>query len=606
MNFVTPSGFRDVLADEAIERERIVREVQQRFADKGYLPIETPTLEVMDVMRAGGHVPGSPFKFYDAQGDLLAMRPDVTLQVARMCATRFPASAGALRFRYTQRVFREAETDLQATSRELTQIGVECIGVAGACADAEVVGLMAEALEISGVADFKISLATVGVLRALLARSGAANAWCERVLAAYHASNYVDLEELCDVSNEESVRLAAGAAPAYVSAICALPRVRGGREAIEEVRALVAPLGCADGLDDFERTFDALCDAGLGDRLLVDFSVMSSFDYYTGIVFEAYAPGVGSPLGSGGRYDNMVGAYGEARPAAGFAFYLEQAMSARVPAACQPPEPADAAGVSGGESCGSKLGSRPEGRFAELSQQSSAPETPSLTLRTTCESTLSRPLRIAVPKGSLNADTIAALGAAGLDTEGLENPGRQLIIRRPGVEYVIVRPTDAPTFVALGAADCGICGKDSLLEAATDVVELVDLGYGACRFVVAEPAGAAHATEEHYRTLGSIRVATKYPKITRAFYAQRGMQVEIVKLHGNIELAPLTGMAERIVDITATGTTLRENNLVVVDEVLSSTARFFANTCAYRTDARIVELADTLRQQALEKMGENK
>ena len=555
MNFVTPSGFRDVLADEAVERERIVREVQQCFAHKGYLPIETPTLEVMDVMRAGGHVPGSPFKFYDAQGDLLAMRPDVTLQVARMCATRFPASAGALRFRYTQRVFREAETDLQATSRELTQIGVECIGVAGADADAEVVGLMAEALEVSGVADFRISLATVGVLRALLARSGAASAWCERVLAAYHASNYVDLEELCDVSNAESARLAAGAAPAYVSAICALPRVRGGREAIEEVRALVAPLGCADGLDDFERTFDALCDAGLGDRLLVDFSVMSSFNYYTGIVFEAYAPGKGSPLGSGGRYDNMVGAYGESRPAAGFAFYLEQAMSARVPAACQPPEP---------------------------------------------------PLRIAVPKGSLNADTIAALGEAGLDTEGLENPGRQLIIRRPGVEYVIVRPTDAPTFVALGAADCGICGKDSLLEAATDVVELVDLGYGACRFVVAEPAGAAKVTEEHYRTLGSIRVATKYPKITRAFYAQRGTQVEIVKLHGNIELAPLTGMAERIVDITATGTTLRENNLVVVDEVLSSTARFFANTCAYRTDARIVKLADILRQQALEKMGANK
>lgn len=203
-----------------------------------------------------------------------------------------------------------------------------------------------------------------------------------------------------------------------------------------------------------------------------------------------------------------------------------------------------------------------------------------------------------MPKGSLNADTVAALKAAGLDTTGLADPGRQLIIRNPGVEYVIVRPTDAPAFVALGAADCGICGKDSLLEASTDVVELVDLEYGACRFVVAEPACAGEATAEHYRRLGSIRVATKYPRITTAHYAKTGTQVEIVKLHGNIELAPLTGMAERIVDITATGTTLRENDLVVIEEVLSSTARFFSNTCAFRTDARIVQLAEALQRGA--------
>ena len=137
---------------------------------------------------------------------------------------------------------------------------------------------------------------------------------------------------------------------------------------------------------------------------------------------------------------------------------------------------------------------------------------------------------------SLNADAVAALAAAGLDVTGLADPGRALIVRNPGVEYVIVRPTDAPAFVASGAADCGICGEDSLLEAEPDVVELVDLGFGACRFVVAEPAGAAADTLEHQRRLGSIRVATKYPRIAAAHYARRGAQVEIVKLHGNIEL----------------------------------------------------------------------
>lgn len=537
MQVVTPAGFRDVLSDEALERERIAREVQSCLASRGYVPIETPTLEVMDVMRAGGRVPGSPFKFYDARGDLLAMRPDVTLQVARMCATRLADQPGPFRFRYMQRVFREVDGRLQAEAREMTQIGIECIGEAGAQADAEVVELFAEALELAGARGCKLALATVGVLRSLLAACGASEVWKEQVLDAFHRSNFVELDRLtaegaCEV----------GAPPVFAAAIRALPRIRGGREAIDEVRALVSPLGCEDGLDAFAATFDLLAECGLADRLLVDFSVMSSFDYYTGLVFEAYAPGLGSPLGSGGRYDNMIAAYGESRPAAGFAFFLEQAMAA--------------------------------GAVAQLDA--------------------TRPLRIAIPKGSLNADTVAALAAVGLDVTGLADPGRQLIIRNPGVEYVIVRPTDAPVFVASGAADCGICGKDSLLEAETDVVELVDLGFGACRFVVAEPAGAAGATSEHHRRLGSIRVATKYPRITAAHYAKAGVQVEIVKLHGNIELAPLTGMAERIVDITATGTTLRENDLVVVDEVLSSTARFFANTCAFRTNARIVQLARTL------------
>jgi ATP phosphoribosyltransferase regulatory subunit len=190
------------------------------------------------------------------------------------------------------------------------------------------------------------------------------------------------------------------------------------------------------------------------------------------------------------------------------------------------------------------------------------------------------PLRIAVPKGSLNADAVEALAEAGLDVTGLDHPGRALIISNPGVDYIIVRPSDAPIFVELGAADCGICGEDSLIEAGCDVVELADLRFGACRFIVAEPEGAAEKVAEHYRRQGSLRVATKYPGIAREHFARRGIQVEIVQLHGNIELGPLTGMSECIVDITATGTTLRENNLAIVDEVLSSTARFFATSRA--------------------------
>ena len=543
MNFTTPSGFRDVLADEAARRETASYQVQRLLAENGYVPVETPTLEIMDVMSAGGHIPGTPFKLFDSRGDLLALRPDVTLQIARMCATRLAGQPGPFRFRYQERVFREAEGRPQAEAREMTQVGVELIGEAGAEADAEVVALFAESLLCAGAKDFRISIATVGVLRALLASCGTNGEWKEGVLSAYHASNFVKLEEL---TSEDGAR-AAGVPPVFASAIRNLSRIRGGREAVKRVRDLVSPLGCQDGLDDLDRVLDMLGEKGLSDRILVDFSVMSSFDYYTGIVFVAFAPALGAPLGSGGRYDNTIGAFGESRPAAGFAFYLDQALAADA-------EPEE--GAAKGK----------------------------------------RPLRIAVPKGSLNPDSIACLKACGLDTTGLDDPGRQLIIRNPGVDYIIVRPSDAPVFVELGAADCGICGEDSLLEAASGVVELVDLKFGACRFIVAEPEGAASRVAERYRTRGSVRIATKYPRITEAFYAKKGEQVEIVKLHGNIELGPLTGLSERIVDITATGRTLRENNLVIVDEVLSSTARFLANPCSFRTDPRVVELAEKLRE----------
>jgi len=205
-----------------------------------------------------------------------------------------------------------------------------------------------------------------------------------------------------------------------------------------------------------------------------------------------------------------------------------------------------------------------------------------------------RPLRIAVPKGALFADSVRVLTEAGLDTAGLAEPGRQLIIRGPDVEYIIARPTDVPVYIAYGGADCAIAGKDVLVEAGLDSVELVDLKFGGCRFVVAEPEDAGSQVRERLQHLGVVRVASKYPNITQTYFDGIGVQVEIVKLHGNIELAPLIGLADQIVDITATGTTLRENRLKIVGEVLESTARFVGNPAAVRIDARVLELADVL------------
>ncbi len=623
MNLSTPQGFHDVLFDEAHTRAKIQHNVQLAFADKGYKLIETPTLEQFDVVQLGcansdNMNANAPFKFFDATGNLVAMRPDVTVQVARMCATRLKNVEEPLRFRYSHRVFREADGSLQAQARELKQIGAECVGINGVDADAEVVELLASALDIAGVRDYTLALATVRPVRDLLSSSGAQTWWQQCVLRALHTSDLVQLDRLTNSACIEEVAREEGV-PAQVldeftfpekhaKAIQKLARVRGDISAIEKARQLTAPYGCDAGLDEFSDLCEKLQgqfgqggkaqSAGCGAKLLVDFSMMNSFDYYTGFVFSAFSPKVGCALGGGGRYDGLVGAFGVDRPAAGCAFFLELAMQAASKEAVSEKNNEKVAASSScaensTNNCAESIQSNHARRAPEnsMSSENFVP-TPFVNVN----SDYSRPLRIAVPKGSLNADTISALSAAGLDTNGLENPGRQLIIKNSGVDFIIVRPTDAPAFVAHGAADCGICGRDSLLEACVDVVQLTDLKYGACRFIVAEPKGATDVVQKHYKRTGSIRVATKYPRITRAHYAKTGMQTEIVKLHGNIELAPLTGMAERIVDITATGTTLRENNLCVVEEVISSTARFFANVSAYRTDDRCVKLALALAE----------
>lgn len=199
---------------------------------------------------------------------------------------------------------------------------------------------------------------------------------------------------------------------------------------------------------------------------------------------------------------------------------------------------------------------------------------------------------MAVPKGALFDDCVRLLRSAGIETGPLADPGRQLIVDTDEMSFVLSRPADIPVYVAYGAVDVAIAGKDMLLEAGLDVVELVDLGFGACRFVVAEPERSSAEVMEQYRHLGVMTVATKYPRVAEEYFSRIGVQVEMVKLHGNIELAPLIGLADRIVDITATGRTLAENGLVVVDEVLTSTARFVANPVSAKLNhERVTELA---------------
>jgi ATP phosphoribosyltransferase len=192
-------------------------------------------------------------------------------------------------------------------------------------------------------------------------------------------------------------------------------------------------------------------------------------------------------------------------------------------------------------------------------------------------------LRIAVPRGALFGDTLGLLGRLGLDTREVRDNDRKLLFDDVGI--VTMRPSDVPTYVEAGAADIGITGKDVLMEQSErEVYELVDLGYGPCTMVLATVAGEDRAAEA-LRRLGVVRIATKYPRIATRYFDETGRQAEIVEVKGSVELAPLTGLAEGIVDLTATGTTLRENGLVIREEIVHCTARLIANPVAHKLKA---------------------
>jgi ATP phosphoribosyltransferase len=196
-------------------------------------------------------------------------------------------------------------------------------------------------------------------------------------------------------------------------------------------------------------------------------------------------------------------------------------------------------------------------------------------------------LRIAVPRGALFSQTLDLLDRLGIDTRAVRENDRKLLFEAAGI--VTVRPADVPTYVEAGAADLGITGKDVLMEQSErELYELCDLGYGHCTMVLATTAGEDRASEA-LRRLGVVRIATKYPKVAAGYFLDTGRQAEIVEVKGSVELAPLTGLVEGIVDLTATGATLRENGLVVREEIARCTARLIANPVAHKLKAAHID-----------------
>lgn len=574
MERAVPRGFRDVIFDEAELREQVGHIFEGVCAQAGYRLIETPAIEqaaLFDASLADGVTSGDTatdgFRFVDRDGNLLALKSDATPPIARLIATRLSNPDEVTRLRYLTTVFRERES-LRAQPRAITQAGIELIGVAGKRADAEVLTTAIAALEAVGLASFSVHVGSVVPYLSCIEAIDRSALLVDRdddddalepielqaaLIEAARRSDLVEIKALCRryLSNSYLAR-----------ALEELPLLRGPvAQTLQAARTLLEPLNLADAqlaLSLIEESCALVKETGGANRLVVDFSVMPAIDYYTGMVFEIYGDGVGRALGSGGRYDGLVRSGERALPAAGFGCDIDAVVEV-LEAAASADEPGDAAESAQGSASAGK-----------------------------------QRLRIAIPKGSLYGDSLGLLEAVGLDIDELRDPKRVLRIETEQASYIIAKPTDVPIYVAQGVVDCGFAGKDSLMEADYDLPELVDLDFGACGFVVARPQALSFTLEECALEKGVVRVATKYPRVTQRYMDGRGIPCEIVKLNGNIELAPLIGLADVIVDITATGTTLRENALEVEAEVAPSTARFVANPQTLRRNEQVIDLARAL------------
>lgn len=287
-------------------------------------------------------------------------------------------------------------------------------------------------------------------------------------------------------------------------------------------REMVKSEGMSAALDEVSALQKVLGDAGSGLRL--DLSLGGEMEYYNGLVFNGYLQGLPRAVVRGGRYDLLARRFTPGAGAIGFAVYLDE--------------------------------------LERLQAARGVPQTGEKTM-----------LNVALPKGRLGDKVYGLLAGAGYGCDENYNETRKLVVENPeaGIRYFLVKPSDVAIYVEHGAADIGIVGKDILAESGADVYELLDTGLGRCRMCV---AGPENFIEDESR---SLRVATKFVNIAKRYYAGQGRDIDIIRLNGSIELAPILGLSDVIVDIVETGTTLRENELTVLKEFMPISARCIAN-----------------------------
>ncbi|MEX0974413.1 MAG: ATP phosphoribosyltransferase [Bacillota bacterium] len=535
------SNGRFYLPGECEVRTRVVHAITGAFQAGGFREAVLPTLVYADP----GGVPGvgmpveKAYRFLDRQGSLLMLRPDMTPVVARFAADLLGSSSLPLRLYYQGSVFR-SEDPGDGKRNEFLQVGGEIIGAdRDAAAAIQVVTLAAECLASAGVQGYQIGLGHQTALQDTLTALGCSPGTVGALRDCLSKRDFVAFGRLLQQTHLSRP------SKALITRIVAQ---HDGRSALECLREMTHGDAVLASVAEISAVYEGLEQAGLGDHVYLDFGLSRPFDYYSGFVMEGYVPGAGLPVLGGGAYGFKL-AGGTPVPAAGFALDIDLIADAAL------------------RTCDG----------AERTPQASGA------------------LSIALPAGRLLEETRGALESAGVEcSPGPCSPRSLVFTGRGGVRVMVVRPSDVPSYVEQGVADLGVVGEDVLVESQRDVTEILDLDAGVCRLVVAAPR--ANESILIGPIVRPLRIATKYPVVAAGYFQRKGIRVEIVRLSGAIEVAPLTGLSDAIVDICSTGATLKDNGLVVLDDVLQVSARLIANRASLRLKrARIDEVVSALR-----------
>jgi ATP phosphoribosyltransferase regulatory subunit len=311
-----PQGTRDILPEEMRELRRIEDTLRELFEARGYGEVSTPAIEYSEVIEAaeGRTGPSHSYRFFDPAGEMLALRSDMTVPIARLAADRLADTEPPYRLHYLGSAYRAVRPQ-RGQMREFRQAGVELIGADGPGGTVEIVELLVAALDAVGLTRAVVGLGDADLFRQLLAELGVSDAARDRILDRLAAHDLVAIEaeagELAGLGTEQR------------ALIVELSSLRGGTDVLERAREIGGPaVERASGR--LAAVYEALNERGVGDRVQLDFGLLRDLGYYTGAILEVYDPALGHIIGGGGRYDELMGRFGRPMPAAGFALYLER------------------------------------------------------------------------------------------------------------------------------------------------------------------------------------------------------------------------------------------------------------------------------------------
>lgn len=539
-NTHTPAGLTDILVKECELKFKIETAAREVFARHGYHIVQPPMFEYYDVYDAAVTKAENMFKFFDNNGRMLALRPDLTTSVARIAATK-PLGELPYRIAYSGSAFRNDETFSNDRRREFSQAGIELIGNGGTDADAEVIEIAIEALLKFGVKDFQIDMGHADYYKGLAEIAGLDPIVSDKLRANINDKDFVAIEGILDgIDIDEKLK----------EVFMELPKMFGGIEtAVAAAKNPIIGEKSRAALENLISVYEILKGKGLDKYISTDLGMVPNLDYYTGIIVKGFAKGVAFPICSGGRYDNLTEKFGKALPATGIAIGIERVMTA----------------------------------LSDIRERN--------------DENASEYITVALAKGRLAELSINIFEKLGFDVQEMKSKTRKLIFtdEKNKFKFILVKASDVPVYVEYGAADIGVVGKDTLLESGKDVYEIMDLGFGKCRMAVAGPS------EMRDKLVGRniMRVASKYPHIARDYFHRvKGQTVDIIKLNGSVELGPLVGLSDVIVDIVESGKTLKENGLEVLEDVCELSARLVVNRVSLKMHReRILKLMSDIKSE---------